>query len=119
MGHDTVELIVDGRRLQIHPADDPDNERIGVRELEQPARFLERLPYLDDHARVEARGIHLVFQILRHEVAADRRHRVVDPVVLGRRVPPEVLVGIDANHLLLVTGYWPFAALVIGCWLLT
>ena len=35
------------------------------------------------------------FSILRQEVALQRRHRVVDPAVLGRIVLPEMLVGVD------------------------
>ncbi len=69
----TVEVVVDGRRLQVHPADDADNERVGVRELEQPARFFERLPYLDDHARVEARA-----SISRFKSSGMKSRRIAD-----------------------------------------
>ena len=65
-------------------------------EVQQPARLLQGLPGLHGDAGVEAGAAELRLEVGGQEVAAERRHRVVDPAVLRGVVPPEVLVGVDA-----------------------
>ena len=93
------QLRLDAGRLQIHPADNAGDERVRVCQREQPAGFLERRSRLDGDARVDAGRIHLALQLAGEEIAAERRHRLVDPAVLARVVAPEVLVRIDSERM--------------------
>jgi hypothetical protein len=63
-----------------------------ISNLEQPPGFFRGLPRLYRDADVHCRPVHLAAQLRRQKIAAQRSHRVVYPSVLGRRVPPEVLV---------------------------
>src|SRR5690606_22651562 len=47
------------------------------------------------HRRDHTRGVHLALRILRHEIAPDRAHALVDPRVLARLVSPVVLMRIN------------------------
>src|SRR5262245_31297639 len=106
MRGDEIDLVLYRLRLKVYPADNASDEWMRVRKFEQPPCFLERLTNLNDDACPEPRGGHLPFRILRQEVAPDGPHRLIDPVVLSRRVAPEVLVGINENHWRLVIGDW-------------
>ena len=81
-----------------HPTDDALDERVLRRELAEPARLVERLPRLHaDHA-VDAELLSiLALQIVRQEIAAQHRHRIVDPAVLGRVIAPKMLMGVDLH----------------------
>jgi hypothetical protein len=100
------ELRTHGVALQIDPADDTGNRGMRLRQRQQKPRFLERLPRLHRDTGVESGTRHLGPRVLGHEIAAQRLHRVVDPLVLGGVVPPEVLVSVDF-HLLLGMGPTP------------
>src|SRR2546425_13305680 len=42
------------RRFQVHPSDDAHNERMMVRQFQQPPRFFERLPRLHSDASLKS-----------------------------------------------------------------
>src|SRR6185436_12686064 len=74
------------------------DERVRLGERQQPPRFLEGLPHLHGHARVEPATPHLAFGVCRQEVAPQPGHRLVDPAVLDRVVSPEMLMSVDTRH---------------------
>ena len=74
---------------------DAADEGMLAREVKQPAGLVQRLPRLNRDRPRDTRSIHFTFRVCRQEVAADRRHRVVDPWVLHRIVAPEMLVAVD------------------------
>jgi hypothetical protein len=60
--------------------------------LKQPSSFFTRLPSLHGNACIHSRAPHLVAEVAREKIAAERRHRVVYPGVFARVVAPEVLM---------------------------
>ena len=67
-------------------------------EPQQERRFLDRLARLHRDAPVESRRLQQRAQIARQKIPPQRRHGVVDPRVLDRIEPPEMLVGVDARN---------------------
>src|SRR5690242_13790482 len=67
-------------------------------QFQQPSRFCEVLPSLYGDTSMKAIPFQLRLQIFRHEIAAKRLHRIIDPAVFARVVPPEMLVGVDVHH---------------------
>src|SRR6185503_5023610 len=98
MTAERLEIARHIRRLQIHPSDNAGDERMGIGQGQEPARFVERLARLDGDARLDAGTPEQRLEIVRQEVAAQRRHAVVDPSVLKRVVAPEMLVRVNARH---------------------
>ena len=92
-----LEIRTHADRLQIDPADDARDERMRVGEREQPARLLGGLPRLHGDARREAGALNRGREILGQKIAAQCRHRVIDPSVLRGVVAPEVLVRVDSR----------------------
>ena len=92
-----LDLLVEITGPQIDPANHAGDEWMPIRERQQPARFLERLPDLDGDASVDAGPLHLAPPVFRHEVALERRHRGIDPGVLRGGVAPEMHVGVEAE----------------------
>jgi hypothetical protein len=84
-------------RLQVDPADDAADERVLLGEIQQELRLAERLARLYRHDPADAHGRRERRQVVREEVAAQRRQRVVDPRVLRGVVAPEVDVRVDPH----------------------
>src|SRR5205085_7306302 len=70
-------------------------EWIAIGKVEEPFGLLERLPRLDGNASGDARRVHLALDVGRQEIALQRGHRVVDPLVLPSVISPEMLVRVD------------------------
>src|SRR5436190_21070638 len=95
MMRDALELLLDADRLQVHPADDTGDDRMAIRQFEQPAGFFRRLTRLDRDGRLHSGRRHVPSRIDRREVTLQRPHRLGDTAVLTLAVDPIVLVGID------------------------
>src|SRR5207248_8568505 len=89
------EVCLDAVGLKVDPPDDCDNEWMSIRQLEQPFGFGERLPRLDGNASRDAGGVHLALDVGGQEVALQRGHRAVDPVVFLSMISPEMLMRVD------------------------
>jgi hypothetical protein len=90
------EVFLHAFSLQIHPADDPFDERMLVREFQEPARFFHFRACLHRDAAVDVNFGRFAFKVSRQPVALERC-AFANPRILGLAVFPEVLVGIDAH----------------------
>jgi hypothetical protein len=52
---------------------------------------------LDGDGRVKTGVIELGFQVFRQEISPKYLHRIIDPAIFFRRIPPEMLMGIDPH----------------------
>src|SRR5579864_1543048 len=99
-----LQLRSDIRRSQVDPADYTQNPRKAVGQVEKPTSLFERLPCLNYYRSLEVIVIEFSFQIVWQKIAVKRRHRIIDPLVFGFVVKPEVLMGIDV-HEMVATSY--------------
>src|SRR5262249_17489640 len=96
--HKTAQLRPQFRRAQIHPADDSDDKRELVRQIQKPPSLLQGLARLHGNAALEGAALQLRLQISGQKITPQWKHRVVNPLILPRVVPPEVLVRVDVHR---------------------
>lgn len=95
---EAVEEIADGGIGEREPADDAGDPRVRGGPCEEGFGLGEGLARLDGDDGVDVGGGDLRGEVGGEKVATDRSHRVVDPVVLGGRVMPEVMMRVDAHR---------------------
>ncbi len=95
---ESLQLLAEPVRAQIHPADDTLDEGVLFCEFQEPAGFFEVLPGLYGDAAVELNTVQQWLQVVGEEVLLQSLHLVRHPGVLGGAVAPEVLVGIESHE---------------------
>ena len=98
VGGEAVEEITDGGIDEGDPADDAGDPRVRGGVCEEGFGFGEGLAGLDGDDGVDIGGGDCRSEVGGKKVAADRSHGVVDPVVFGGRVMPEVMMRVDAHR---------------------
>jgi hypothetical protein len=93
-----VELLGDSIAPQIDPADDALDEWMSIREIQEPAGFFEGLPRLHGNTATQACGSKAWREVVGEVVAGEPLHPLTDPRVLGRRIRPKMLVGVDSHE---------------------
>jgi hypothetical protein len=82
--HAPGKILARNRRPSHHPPN-----RVGrIGQVQQPVRFLQRLPRLHRNRSVDARRRHRRLQVRQQKVPAQQLHLIVDPPILRRRIPP-------------------------------
>ncbi len=94
---ENLQLFVNHRATQVHPADDAADDRVPIRKLEQPLRLLESLAGLHRDEALEAERLGDLAPVIGQEVALDRGHVVADPRVFVSVVAPQVDVRVDSH----------------------
>jgi hypothetical protein len=94
---EAVEEIADGGIDERDPADHAQNPRMGGGVFEEGFGLGEGLARLDGDDGVDIGRCDLGGKVGGEKVATDRSHSIVDPVVFGGRVMPEVMMRVDAH----------------------
>ena len=85
------------RGIEVDPADDARDERRRARKVEQEPRLGDRRRGLHEDGSRDAVAREDRGEVLRAEIAVDRRERRREPAVVAAVEAPEVLVGVDCG----------------------
>ena len=80
---------------QVHPADDPGNERSGGGRRKELAGLGQARSGLDKNRPIDSGGQQVGRQVLRSEAASDRGIPAAQPRIVGAGRVPQVVVSVD------------------------